>query len=130
MQTLPGDLAIGHVRYSTAGSKGNTAIRDVQPFFGEFSAGGAAIAHNGILVRPTILAREPDAAPVQGERVMSQQTSDTMRRLMRLIVSDGFGKSAEVPGYFIGGKTGYTDDARQTFVGAANRDGRRLVAVL
>jgi cell division protein FtsI (penicillin-binding protein 3) len=66
----------------------------------------AAIAHGGILVRPTILAREPDAAPVQGERVMSQQTSDTMRRLMRLIVSDGFGKSAEVPGYFIGGKTG------------------------
>jgi D-alanyl-D-alanine carboxypeptidase (penicillin-binding protein 5/6) len=30
----------------------------------------------------------------------------------------------------IGGKTGYTDDAGQTFVGAANRDGRRLVAVL
>jgi D-alanyl-D-alanine carboxypeptidase (penicillin-binding protein 5/6) len=30
----------------------------------------------------------------------------------------------------LGGKTGYTDDARQTFVGAANRDGRRLVAVL
>jgi len=66
----------------------------------------AAIAHGGVLVRPTILAREPDAAPPQGERVMSQQTSDIMRRLMRLIVSDGFGKSAEVPGYFIGGKTG------------------------
>ncbi|WNG94049.1 D-alanyl-D-alanine carboxypeptidase family protein [Mycobacterium sp. ITM-2016-00318] len=30
----------------------------------------------------------------------------------------------------MGGKTGYTDDAGQTFVGAANRDGRRLVAVL
>jgi len=30
----------------------------------------------------------------------------------------------------MGGKTGYTDDARQTFVGAANRDGRRLFAVL
>ncbi|MBB3602389.1 D-alanyl-D-alanine carboxypeptidase (penicillin-binding protein 5/6) [Mycolicibacterium sp. BK556] len=30
----------------------------------------------------------------------------------------------------LGGKTGYTDDAGQTFVGAANRDGRRLVAVL
>lgn len=30
----------------------------------------------------------------------------------------------------LGGKTGYTDDARQTFVGAAERDGRRLVAVL
>ncbi len=30
----------------------------------------------------------------------------------------------------LGGKTGFTDDARQTFVGAAERDGRRLVAVL
>ncbi len=30
----------------------------------------------------------------------------------------------------LGGKTGFTDDARQTFVGAANRDGRRLTAVL
>ncbi len=68
--------------------------------------GTAAIAHGGVLVRPTILAREPDAALPEGERVMTQQTSDTMRKLMRLIVSDGFGKSAEVPGYFIGGKTG------------------------
>ena len=33
MEQLPGDLSIGHVRYSTAGSKGNTAMRDVQPFF-------------------------------------------------------------------------------------------------
>ena len=30
----------------------------------------------------------------------------------------------------LGGKTGYTDDAGQTFVGAADRDGRRLVAVM
>jgi len=48
METLPGAIAIGHVRYSTAGRKG-AAIRDVQPFFGEFSLGGAAIAHNGNL---------------------------------------------------------------------------------
>ncbi|WP_433195239.1 D-alanyl-D-alanine carboxypeptidase family protein [Nocardia sp. CA-107356] len=30
----------------------------------------------------------------------------------------------------IGGKTGFTDDARQTFVAAAQRDGRRLVVTL
>ncbi|QZT63553.1 D-alanyl-D-alanine carboxypeptidase family protein [Mycolicibacterium austroafricanum] len=36
---------------------------------------------------------------------------------------------ANYPGA-LGGKTGYTDDAGQTFVGAATRDGRRLVAVL
>ncbi|CPY88804.1 Probable penicillin-binding protein DacB1 [Mycobacteroides abscessus] len=30
----------------------------------------------------------------------------------------------------LGGKTGYTDDAQQTFVGAAERDGRRLVVTM
>ena len=58
METLPGSLSIGHVRYSTAGSKGNTAIRDVQPFFGEFSMGGAAIAHNGNITNADSLRRE------------------------------------------------------------------------
>ncbi|WP_108894399.1 amidophosphoribosyltransferase [Palleronia abyssalis] len=58
MDTLPGPLAIGHVRYSTTGSKGNTQIRDVQPFFGEFSMGGAAIAHNGNIVNADALRRE------------------------------------------------------------------------
>ena len=36
---------------------------------------------------------------------------------------------ANYPGA-LGGKTGYTDDAGQTFVGAAERDGRRLVAIM
>ncbi|WP_101068310.1 amidophosphoribosyltransferase [Roseovarius salinarum] len=58
METLPGPLAIGHVRYSTTGSKGQTAIRDVQPFFGEFSMGGAAIAHNGNITNADALRRE------------------------------------------------------------------------
>lgn len=58
METLPGKLAIGHVRYSTAGSKGATQIRDVQPFFGEFSMGGAAIAHNGNITNADALRRE------------------------------------------------------------------------
>ncbi|NHW28920.1 amidophosphoribosyltransferase, partial [Escherichia coli] len=43
---------------STAGSKGATAIRDVQPFFGEFAMGGAAIAHNGNLTNAAALRRE------------------------------------------------------------------------
>ncbi len=58
MDTLPGSIGIGHVRYSTAGSKGATAIRDVQPFFGEFSMGGCAIAHNGNLTNANALRRE------------------------------------------------------------------------
>ncbi|SHE66498.1 amidophosphoribosyltransferase [Litoreibacter ascidiaceicola] len=58
METLPGELAIGHVRYSTAGNKGQTAIRDVQPFFGDFSLGGAAIAHNGNITNAEALRKE------------------------------------------------------------------------
>jgi len=58
MGTLPGELAIGHVRYSTSGSKGQTAIRDVQPFFGEFAMGGCAIAHNGNITNAVALRRE------------------------------------------------------------------------
>ena len=58
MSTLPGSIGIGHVRYSTAGSKGNTQIRDVQPFFGELSMGGTAIAHNGNITNADALRRE------------------------------------------------------------------------
>ncbi|MGG7644446.1 amidophosphoribosyltransferase [Rhodovulum sp. YNF3179] len=58
METLPGSLAIGHVRYSTSGSKAQTAIRDVQPFFGEFSMGGSAIAHNGNITNAEALRKE------------------------------------------------------------------------
>ena len=57
METLPGEVAIGHVRYSTAGAKG-PAIRDVQPFFGEFAMGGCAIAHNGNITNAEALRRE------------------------------------------------------------------------
>ncbi len=58
METLPGTLAIGHVRYSTAGSKGATQIRDVQPFFGELSMGSVAVAHNGNITNAEALRRE------------------------------------------------------------------------
>ena len=57
METLPGPISIGHVRYSTAGSKG-AVIRDVQPFFGEFAMGGAAIAHNGNITNADALRKE------------------------------------------------------------------------
>ncbi len=58
MRTLPGNLSIGHVRYSTAGSKGQTQIRDVQPLFAEFAMGGCAIAHNGNITNALALRRE------------------------------------------------------------------------
>ena len=69
--------------------------------------GTATIANGGLLVRPTILAAPP-VEPVEevGPRVMQLSTSDVMRKLMRLVVTNGYGKPADVPGYFVGGKTG------------------------
>jgi cell division protein FtsI (penicillin-binding protein 3) len=67
--------------------------------------GTAAVANGGVLVRPTILA-VPSGITPEGERVMQESTSLLMRKLMRLVVTDGYGKPADVPGYYVGGKTG------------------------
>jgi cell division protein FtsI (penicillin-binding protein 3) len=66
---------------------------------------GTAAVATGVLERPTIVALPSGDQPA-GVPVMEPATSDTMRRLMRLVVTDGFGKQAEVAGYYPGGKTG------------------------
>jgi cell division protein FtsI (penicillin-binding protein 3) len=65
----------------------------------------------------TLIKRHPGEA-ASGERVISEQTSATMRKLMRLVVTDGTGKFANVPGYLVGGKTG---TAEKTGVGGYKR---------
>lgn len=52
IQSLPGNCAIGHVRYSTAGGSG---IRNIQPLFADLSTGGFAVAHNGNLTNALTL---------------------------------------------------------------------------
>jgi cell division protein FtsI (penicillin-binding protein 3) len=44
-----------------------------------------------------------------GTRVISEQTSQELRQLMRLVVQIGTGKKANAPGYLVGGKTGTAD---------------------
>jgi cell division protein FtsI (penicillin-binding protein 3) len=65
----------------------------------------AALANGGILRQPTLLARPPGEV-IEGTRVISERTSETMRRLMRAAVTEGSAKGADIPGYFVGGKTG------------------------
>ena len=55
MDLLPGRMAMGHTRYSTAGQKGQTDLRDVQPLYADFAMGGCAIAHNGNLTNAEAL---------------------------------------------------------------------------
>ena len=58
LERLPGNNAIGHNRYSTAGAKSITALRDVQPIFAEFEPGACAIAHNGNITNASVLKRD------------------------------------------------------------------------
>jgi amidophosphoribosyltransferase len=55
LECLPGDAAIGHVRYSTTG---DSSISNAQPILVESWRGQIALAHNGNLVNAGALRRE------------------------------------------------------------------------
>jgi amidophosphoribosyltransferase len=69
IERLPGNMAVGHVRYSTTGE---TILRNVQPLFAELDVGGLAIAHNGNLTNGLTLRRD-----MIRKGAICQSTSDT-----------------------------------------------------
>src|SRR5512136_1688260 len=69
IERLPGNSAIGHVRYSTTGE---TVLRNVQPLFAELEGGGFAIGNNGNLTNGIKLRRD-----LVHEGAMMQSTTDT-----------------------------------------------------
>jgi amidophosphoribosyltransferase len=69
LEALPGDRAIGHVRYSTSG---DTLVTNAQPYLIECHRGPIAVGHNGNLVNAAILRQELEAAGS-----IFQSTSDT-----------------------------------------------------
>ncbi|MDA9411621.1 peptidoglycan D,D-transpeptidase FtsI family protein [Bradyrhizobium sp. CCBAU 45384] len=68
--------------------------------------GVSALANGGLLIPPTFLKRSEEEARAVAKRVIKPETSDKMRFLMRLNAEIGTAKRANVPGYYIGGKTG------------------------
>src|ERR1019366_6344568 len=66
---LPGDLAIGHTRYSTAG---DTVLLNAQPFSVACNKGQIAVAHNGDITNAGDLRRE-----LEREGSIFQASSDT-----------------------------------------------------
>jgi amidophosphoribosyltransferase len=66
---LPGELAIGHTRYSTAG---DTVLMNAQPFSVACNKGQIAIAHNGNITNAGELRRE-----LESEGSIFQASSDT-----------------------------------------------------
>lgn len=67
--------------------------------------GIAALVNGGTLPRLTLL-KDGNRGRPEGDRVIKKETSDHVRRLMRLVVEYGTGGKADVEGYRVGGKTG------------------------
>lgn len=112
----------------------------------------AAIANGGLLVEPHLVDRiknyDGDVIyqyePGEAKRIMSEQTSATMRELCYGVVEHGTGKRAAIPEYRAGGKTGtaqvplpkeigrgyYTDRHTAVFAGFAPIADPRLVCII
>ncbi|MCR9215358.1 MAG: penicillin-binding protein 2 [Proteobacteria bacterium] len=71
----------------------------------QLSTGIAAMINGGNYVNPTVIRRDLNKGLLVRE-VISAKTSDTIRRLMRLVVEKGTGSQAAAKGYLVGGKTG------------------------
>ena len=65
-----------------------------------------ALVNGGYLIPPTFMKRTEQQAMEIAKRVIRPETSDKMRFLMRLNAVVGTARKADVPGYYIGGKTG------------------------
>lgn len=107
----------------------------------------SAISNGGFLNKPTLIKEIVDAngnvierkRPELRRRVISEETSDKMKMMMRRVVEKGTGKLAQVPGYIVGGKsgtaniatpTGYLEAYNSSFVGVAPLNDPRLTVLV
>lgn len=98
----------------------------------------AATVNGGVMLPATIVKRNPASEPA-GRRVMTRRTSESMRKLMRQVVTVGTGSRADAAGYLVGGKTGTAEKSFQggyrrkalvsSFVGAFPIDKPRYVVL-
>nr|WP_294148553.1 penicillin-binding transpeptidase domain-containing protein [uncultured Clostridium sp.] len=72
-----------------------------------------------------------------GDRILSEETSGTMRYILEQVVSEGSGKNAKIEGYRIGGKTATSEKLPRSlkkyissFVGFAPADDPQVIALI
>ena len=82
----------------------------------------ASLANDGCRVTPTLLKVDENAPPALCDRIVSSDTSEKIRGLMRLVANESSGRNANIPGYEIGGKTGTAYQVKPT--GGYNTDKR------
>ena len=77
----------------------------------------SAIANDGVLMKPRIVTKitNPETGaitniePEEVRQVISKETSEQVKDIMRTVVEDGGGRYGAVKGYTIGGKTGTSE---------------------
>ncbi len=77
LASLPGSMAIGHVRYSTTGG---SCIENVQPFLFRHETGDFALAHNGNIVNSALLRHYLER---RGSLFQSSSDSEILAHLIR-----------------------------------------------
>jgi cell division protein FtsI (penicillin-binding protein 3) len=66
----------------------------------------SALVNGGYMVTPTFLKRPLEFNKTGETRVIRPETSEALRYIMRLNAEIGSAKKTNIPGYFVGGKTG------------------------
>ena len=73
----------------------------------------------------------------EGERILSEETSATMRYILEQVVAEGSGKNAKLPGYRVGGKTATSEKLPRSlkkyissFLGFAPADDPQVIALV
>lgn len=74
------------------------------------AAGYATIANGGHLVRPTLIKQ---SGPQNGAQVVSPKSAAAARSMLRKVVTEGTASFGEVPGYYVGGKTGTSEKLKE-----------------
>ncbi len=111
----------------------------------QLSAAISAVVNGGNLMRPHIVKAFTDAdgnvvknfEPELVRKILSEETSQTMRGFIESVVTDGTGRGAKIEGYRIGGKTGTSEKQPRgnrkyvaSFLGVAPADDPELLCIV
>ncbi len=105
-----------------------------------------ALVNGGMLMQPQIILEKrffngkiEQVLPTEVRRVISSKTSNVIKAMLASVVKNGHAKGAQIPGFYVGGKTGtaniagqggYTTDTIHTFIGFAPLEKPKFVVLV
>ncbi|MDD6326401.1 MAG: penicillin-binding transpeptidase domain-containing protein [Lachnospiraceae bacterium] len=144
---LPGEAAtimhkkenVGQVELATISFGQSFQITPVQliaTVSSLINGGTRVVPHFGLQARDTSGALTQIFSYPEGERILSEQTSETLRYVLEQVVDGGSGKNAYIEGYRIGGKTATSETLPRSankyissFIGFAPADDPQVIAL-